>query len=361
MKKILLADYYGTCDSYGNELGHSSKVLKEYSDLIQDDYEISVALAPCLVRKITDGQSKDFCKIYDLKYDICMENLNSIRKRIKDKFKLLYNLHQVFKIHDYDILWFYRTDFFLALYLNFFIPRKRKKRCPKIVVLIYQNSFGEYFFGRILNCIYNAGFKKVDAIIRTQKVSDKLRKPTLYIPDYYYDDRKYAKYQGMKKEDKVVCVGTMSPYKQVVLLADAFNRNGFRLEIRGYFYDKEQYCQLLENKRDNILVEDVILTEDEYYSAIASAKYAVLPYDMGQYQCRTSGVLQECVFLNTIAIAPEQLLQENQIEGIGYSNMEELADATFFETLQEIDYGSKRKEFDKKEIGKKLKKFLSDI
>ena len=360
MKKMLLVDYYGTCDSEGNEVGHSSKVLKEYNNLIKDNYEIGVALSPCLVSKISDKQLKDFYKIFTLKYDICMENLQSIWKRVKDKFKLFYNLHQVFKIHNFDIMWFYRTDFFLALYLMLFVSWK-KKQYPKMVILIYQNSFGHGIFGRILNHIYYSGFKCVDAVISTQKGFDGLKKPILYIPDYYYDTEKYEKYKNTEKEDKVVCVGTMSPYKQIIPLVKVFNQNGFPLEIRGRFYDKEQYRQVLDSKNDNIVIENAILTEEEYYHAIAGAKYAVLPYDMGQYQCRTSGVLQECVFLDTIAIAPEQLLQENQIEGIGYKNIEELANISFWEKCSYVDFADKRKEFDRENIGERLRRFLNDI
>lgn len=360
-KKILLVDYYGTCNFEGNEVGHSSKVLKEYKELIQDYYEVSVALSPCLVDKIDHEASRNIHSIYTLKYNICMDNLHSVWKRVKDKFKLFYNLHQVFKNRNYDIMWFYRTDFFLALYLKLFVPRKRKKnRYPKIIVLIYQNSFGQSIMGRILNRIYYSGFQKADAIISTQSGFQSLRKPTLYIPDYYYDVRKYDVYKNTEKENKVVCVGTMSPYKQIIPLMEAFNKNGFPLEIRGFFYDKKQYQQLMDNKNDNIVVLDEILTEKEYYHTVAKAKYAVLPYDMEQYQNRTSGVLQECVFLDTIAIAPEQLLRENHIEGIGYSNIEELKEVSFFDKDLRLNYEDKRREFDKKEIGKKLRKFLEE-
>lgn len=332
MKKVLLIDYYGTCTADGREVGHSGKVLNEYKDLIKDYYEVSAALSPCLVNGLNDRKTDAFRRIYTLKYNICMENLKSVTKRFKDKLKLFYNLHQAFKLKDYDIMWFYRTDFFLALYLSLFIPKKRRRvNFSKIVVQLYHNSFGENIFGRLLNHIYYAGFKKADGIISTQKGLKNLGIPYINIPDYYYDAQKYEKYRNMHKEEKAVCVGTMSPYKQVGPLADAFSKNGIPLEIRGCFYDKEQYNQLSKYAGENIVIEDAVLTEDEYYCAIAGAKYAVLPYDMGQYQSRTSGVLQECLFLNTVAVAPWQLLRENGIEGIGYNNIEELADASFFD------------------------------
>ena len=332
MKKVLLIDYYGTCDENGKVVGHSPKVLKEYGDLIKGEYVRSVAVSPCLIDEIAGEQAQDFHEIHSLKYNIMTSDMTSVGKRVKDKFKLFYNLYQVFQIENYDIFWFYKTDFFLALYFYLFISGKRKKENkPKIVVLLYQNSFGKNVLGRILNHIYYAGFKKADAIISTQEGFKDLRIPALYIPDYYYDAQKYEKYRVMEKEDKVVCIGTMSPYKQLMPLVEAFNVNGLPLEIRGFFFNKEQYQLLLESKKENILIEDAILTEEEYYQTLAGAKYAILPYDMELYQCRTSGVLQECVFLDIIPIAPALLLEQNHIPGLGYHMIEELKDRKFIE------------------------------
>lgn len=364
MKKILLIDYYGTCDKNGQAIGHSPKVLKEYGNLLKGEYEVSIAVSPCLISEITEKQMRDFHKIYSLKYNIITSNAVSLGKRIKDKFKLFYNLHQVFQINDYDILWFYRTDFFLALYLYLFISKRRKKKnSSKTVVLLYQNSFGENILGHILNHIYYSGFKKTNGIISTQKGIRDLGIPALYIPDYYYDAQKYEKYREIKKENKVVCVGTMSPYKQLMPLIEAFNVNGLPLQIRGFFFDKEQYRLLLENKKENILIEDAILTEDEYYQTLAGAKYAVLPYDMEQYQCRTSGVLQECVFLDIIPVAPDLLLEQNHIPGLGYHTLEELKERKFFEQdMQWIEVcESVRNEYNLENIKERLLLFLGKL
>lgn len=361
MKKLLLIDYYGTCDKKGQAIGHSSKVMKEYGELLKGEYEISAAASPCLINEIAGVHVKDFHKIHSLKYDIVTANMESLWKRIKDKFKLFYNIYQVFQLADQDILWFYRTDFFLALYFYLFISRKRKKKYSKIVVLLYQNSFGENILGRILNHIYYAGFKKADGIISTQKGFKDLGIPALYIPDYYYDAQKYEKYGRMEKENKVVCIGTMNSYKKLNELVSAFNQNEYPLEIKGYFYDKSFYRDLCHKINHNIVIEDEILTEEEYYGTLAEAKYTILPYDMEQYQCRTSGVLIESLFLNTTAIAPEQLLQENHIEGIGYKYIEELADPSYFTKKDVPDNSTKRREFDKEEIGRRLNSFMDSI
>ena len=94
---------------------------------------------------------------------------------------------------------------------------------------------------------------------------------------------------------------------------------------------------------------------------LAGAKYTVLPYDMRQYKSRTSGVLIESLFVNTTAIAPEQLLRENQIDGIGYQNIEELNDPSVFKQEPILHNSVRKKEFDKDEIGRKLKDFMEKL
>lgn len=354
MKKILLVDYYGTCSADGKMIGHSCKVLREYKELIEKEYMVGAALSPCLVREVISDPTSKYEQLIPLKYNIIADDFASIFKRIKDKIKIFYNIHQSFKVHDYDIIWFYRTDFFLLLYFFLFgSGRKNNKRKCKIVVLIYQNSFGQGRLGRFLNYFYYGGLKKVDGIISTQKGLKKLGVPSMRIPDYYYDVQKYEKYKTNFKMDKAVCVGTMTPYKQLRPLVEAFNKNGMLLEIRGFFYDKEQYNKLMQCKKDNILIEDVILEENEYYKAIAEAKYSILPYDMDQYDCRTSGVLQESLFLNTVPVAPTKLLEENGIEGLGYQLIEELETVDFFD---ESKFNARKSELQLKEYDKELVK-----
>lgn len=357
MKKILLIDYYGMCDKNGQAIGHSPKVLEEYRELFEGEYDISAAVSPCLHKGIKGG----FHKVYKLQYDICTENGMSIGTRILDKFKLLFNINKVLKIHGYDIYWFYRTDFFLFFFFCFKNICFKSKNRKKLMAQIYQTSFGGGKLQGILRHLYLKGMSKFDGITYAQKEMAGIHPNMLYFPDYYYDSNKYKKYELMEKEEKVVCLGTMNPYKKLDELVDAFNRNGYPLEIRGYFYNKDFYQKLRSKINQNIVIEDRILTEEEYYKALAGAKYTVLPYDMEQYQSRTSGVLIESMFLNTIAIAPKQLLRENQFDGIGYERIDELADAAFFEKEFKVDNCDKKKEFDKEEIGKRLREFINNI
>lgn len=365
MKKLLLVDYYGMCDSEGNALGHSGKVLQEYKELIASDYQVGAALSPCLIRDIMQKKQKEFVDIISLKYDIRTSNFESVSKRIKDKFKVFYNIHQVFKCSGYDIIWFYRTDFFLFFYFCFFVSNKRNRnKLPKIYVQVYQRSFREGIVGGVLggflDFFYYLGMKKADGVISTQKGLELDGTDILHIPDYYYDSGKYEKYRENQKISKVVCLGTMTPYKQLLPLVESFNENQMPLEIKGWFYDKEQVDKIKQVKKENILVKDEILSEEEYYRTLAEAEYAVLPYDMKQYSNRTSGVLQECLFLNTIPIAPAKMLEQNDIPGIGYQRIEELKSKEIFLNKENdsLDYNSVIEHYDKEKVRKKLLDFL---
>lgn len=350
MEKLLLVDYYGTCDDRGNPIGHSPKALQEYCDLIEDKYVVGTALSPCLVK----AAGKRFCEVFKLRYDIQEYGHKGILVRIIDKLKLFYNIRQVLQIKNYDIIWFYRTDFFLFFY--FYLKKKSKN---KVVALIYHESFGQGILGKILNYFYRKGASKFDGLIYTQRGMANFHPNTIYIPDYYYSKEKYRKYNQIQKKEKVVCPGTMSPYKKLEELIEAFNINGIELEIKGYFFDKERFHNLLKLKKDNIVVEDVILNEEQYYRMIAEARYCILPYDMEQYTNRTSGILQESVFLNTIPIAPAELLNENGIQGIGYEKISDLGTKWGEMTKKIIDNSVVLERYSRNNMQKKIIEFLA--
>lgn len=324
MKNILLVDYCGNCDANGNAIGHSLKVLEEYGNLLRKEYQISVALPECI---ISECDKELYSAIYKLPYQIVEEGSNSIIKRLIDKVKLFVNISKVFRKTDCSTVWFYKADFFLFLYLYLF----RKPANKKVITLVYWQKFGNGWLGDILNHIFVRGMKKVDGVIYTQKNSKPQHCNTFYMPDYYYDVEKYQKYMRGEKENKVVCLGTMNPYKKLEQLVEVFNQNGMRLEILGKFYDNSRCEKLKRMANSNIIIENVILEENAYYDKLASARYAILPYDMNQYTGRTSGVLVETLFMQTIPIAPAELLAGNGVAGIGYTFLSELADENCLE------------------------------
>lgn len=314
---ILMADYCGMCNENGKEIGHSSKVLNEYAMLLNGKGIIDAALSPCIEKNVV---REDFELIISLPYNINLCSDNSIYKRIKDKIKIFINIYHVTHKKNYNIIWFYKTDFFLSLYLWLFDHGRKK---TKYIGLVYQESFITPF-SPIVNWIFKRGIKKLDGLIYTQKNNNLFHKNKMYMPDYYYIPEIYDSYKKMKKIDKVVCVGTMNYYKELMQLVKCFNHSNYKLEICGYFTDKSMFTSLKAIAKSNVEIVDKILTQNEYYTKIATAKYSILPYNMQQYKERTSGVLYETIFLNSIPIAPKTLLMYNQIGGVAYDSWGDL-------------------------------------
>lgn len=356
MKKVLLIDYYGMCDKDGRSVGHSPKVLEEYGALLGAAYQVSVAASPCLIKEA----GEQFHEKYPLRYDICPDREMSVRKRIRDKLLLYSNISEVLKISGYDIYWFYKTDFFLFFFLCFKKIRRGGQHA-RFMAQIYQAGFDRSRLAPVLNWFYRRGMRKFDGITYAQKDMAGMHPNMLYFPDYYYDPDKYRRYRKAEKQEKAVCLGTMNTHKRLRELIEAFRSNGYPLEIRGYFYDRKYYENLRQGLPDNVILEDRILSEEAYYQTLAGAKYTVLPYDMTQYQSRTSGVLIESLFLNTVAIAPKQLLAENQIDGIGYDSIDELKEFDFYNGMPVISNRDRLQEFDRNEIAGRLTGFMDGL
>lgn len=330
MKKILLVDYYGTCNSVGKAVGHSPKVAMEYRGLFFHEEYVDAALSPCIAKEVVQAE---FQNVYKLKFDIVEADYNRFLKRFTDKFRILYNIHQVFSMKGYDIIWFYRSDFFLLLYMML-LRRKNEKR--KIICLIYQIGFGGGIIGKVLDYISGKGIAKFDGIIVTQKNMTVNHKNVFYMPDYRYNDEVYGRYRRMKKEERATCLGAMNPYKKLETLAEVFKHNRYPILISGYFFEKERAERLQKTAAENLMIKNCIMEVENYYETLASAKFTILPYDMQQYHNRTSGILIESAFTGVIPIAPTELLEFNQIRGIGYRNMNEITQEMLLQPYDEI-------------------------
>lgn len=328
MKKILLAEQWGSCDAKGQTIGHTSKVLKEYFELLKDFFEIRVIAHPNLVCSVNQ---KDYQDISYLKYCICEEEKKGILKRLQDKIKLFMNIHKIWNQKGNDIIWFFRGDFFLLLYAIF----SPKVKGTKYYCLIYHNQYGKGLVNRIIDLIYRVGIKRFDGIIYTQEKMCVRHNNAFYMPDYLYCKENYDKYIFERKTEKAVCVGTMNHDKDIEGLVFTFNENGYPLEIMGRFMDSEYFKYIKSIAKENVIVENIILSVEEYNSKLGEAKYSVVPYKMSAYNGRTSGVLLESLFLNTIPIAPKQLLEDNNIPGIGYDDLIELEKRDFWGKMQE--------------------------
>ncbi|MCR4754311.1 MAG: hypothetical protein K5868_02155 [Lachnospiraceae bacterium] len=323
---LTMCDYYGMCDENGRCVGHPVKVTKEYGTIIKGfNEDIRLVCSPCVIDGVigsdaTADETGLFAEIVQLPYDISIVG-NGIGKRIVDKFKLFKNISIALK--NKGTIFFYQVDFFFFLYLKLFYRRSTDR---KIVILIYHQDFTGGRFAGVLKRIYEKALVKVDTVIYTQKGALVPHDNAVWMPDFIYRADEYDKYRGCNKTDRVVCLGTMSRYKQIEELVDAWRRyEGLpQLIIAGRFDTKDRVEKLSVNLPGNIILRDEVLSYDEYMTMLSESKYCILPYDMGQYKNRTSGVLLESIYCGVIPIAPEVLLKQNMLPGIGYKNLTEI-------------------------------------
>ena len=345
--RLLLVDYYGTCDQKGAIYGHSMKALGEYAGMTGEEFELSAALAPCYADYV--GQHPElaasFQRVHRLTFDIVEEGDQSIRRRIADKFHLFHNMREVYDLMDsYDIVWFYRVDFFLFFYYALH-PLKRRHYRAKTACLIYQDYFTGGKLEGVLQWFYRRGCRSVDLMISTSRSVTEHLPGSFYMPDFTYDAAKYEPFRKLTKEKRAVCLGAMSPYKRLEPLVESFRLIPMELVICGKFYEPERAERLSENAPRNVTVRNEVIPEEEYYRLLAGSRYAILPYDMIQYKRRSSGILTECTFVGTIPVAPKELLESNGIPGIGYQELSDLPgifadpkrDEKDYEILSRID------------------------
>lgn len=315
--KIAMCNYYGMCDKENNVIGHTSKVTQEYGEILNSICEVTLMASPCIANSVI---GEVFHKVECLKYDIYIDEPFTLKKRLYDKVKLLKNISECFKKTDAEVLFFYQVDFFFFFYIALLYKQHQRK----VYCLIYHQDFTGGRFERILEFFYKNALDKIDGVLYTQR-EHKINHPNAYwIPDFLYSKERYMQYQRMKKEQKVVCLGTMNRYKQLEKLVEIFAENKYPLEIIGRFDDVSRFEKLRKCNIDTIQIENKVLDTQEYYTKLASAKYSILPYNMEQYQNRTSGVLLESLFVGSIPIAPRMLLEQNHLVGVEYQDIDDL-------------------------------------
>lgn len=195
-------------------------------------------------------------------------------------------------------------------------------RCKKKKIII--TTYLEKFEKEYQNLLASLVFPKVKLLITSNQTIRYQGTNKLYIPDYLYMPSLYERYKVAKKEDKVVCVGTMGASKELPELVRVFNKNGYPLQIKGHFADKDLLYLLKEKANKNIEILDEYLRYDEYLKLIGQAKYCILPYKENAYVSKTSGIILESVFLDTIPVCNNKLLQKWEFSGIGYNTINEL-------------------------------------
>lgn len=316
-KKIIVVDYIGNSNEEGIPIGHPIKVVDEYINLINKDLFDTKVICPSNYEGIMNNKIDK-----TLDYYINLSSNKKINDKIKDFIKKYKNIKKSVQEADKeDIIWFINVDFVLFVYLT--LSNKKKLNNTMLNLYMYKYSFGS--FKTIKNYFIEKSVKKAKLILKT---NPRLKFPTnsevIYIPDYYYRRDQYDKYIKPDKKEEVVCLGTMNNDKMIEEVIDIFKDKNIKVKIMGHFFDKERYMKIKNNISSNIILEDRYIEKDEYYRIMGESKYAILPYREDVYMERTSGVLIESMFLNTIPIGNEKILKFNNVKGIGYSKISDL-------------------------------------
>ena len=379
--KLSLVEYQGRQDTTGHPVGHASKVLAQYFEIVRDSFDTDVFAPECILKesekKLSDRKAWDERKksrnIHILPHSLVMKGKNFFSDKVLNKFRMFSNINKALKNSQADVVWFFNTEYYLMLYLAV-VGNHGKKVCV--------TSFMEGFtakkngkFAGIKQKIFERAQKKIALIIATGYGYRFKNVKSVYIPDYTYDKSIYGRYAAgavaaetgvtVPEGRYAVCLGTMNPEKQLEEMTEAFSRIGYPLVVAGRFYDKERLARLRDAAADNVTFIDSYLSVDEYYMLLTNAEYAVLPYSPEQYGSQTSGVLQEAVFCGTIPVSYSRVLDGNRVKGIGFESFDELKKEDL-ELTSEMrqdcldEYDRLRREvYDKNKIEKNLRDALA--
>lgn len=313
------------CDYIGAEGGHSLKVLRETASLLKEAQIEPIICAPKTYEKYFQGYA-----YIRLPYNISFKyNKNRIKHYIRQLtvyFKYTCNFIKICTLN--HTLWLTTVSFHFFVFL--FFSRKIK---PNLIATLYVQDYSFRFKKNSpINYFFLKSLSKIDYIVSTNE-SLSFNNKIIYLKDYYFSDR-YREYLRtvLHKKDQIICLGTVNKDKKdirgAIIALQCVNIPAF---IIGNFQDKDFYTEVAQlNHNINIKIVNKNLPEEDYYSLMAESKYMLLPYYEEAYQNKTSGVLQECVFLKVIPITHKNILAFNQIEGIGYEDINEIANIDFY-------------------------------
>lgn len=324
-KNIYIIDYNGFSNIKNEPLGHSLKVTKELSIMFANNNINTTIIVPQNYKVFY--KDINIPKIY-LKH--CMLDVQGCFHKIMNALKRSLNILSIYRKTDSNsILYFVVSD----IYLYFFIWLFPKKLFPRFIVLTKYSNNVETF----KQSCFNIFLEKIDNKINLKIVSnEKLlgnNSNSIFVPDYFYDEKYYEKYSTLEKEEEIVCLGVMREYdKDLVNLIKVFVSIKYRLKIIGYFTETLLYKRLVDLAKDNdlITIENRLLNDEAYYKYLGQAKYSIMPYKISMYSQRTSGVLLESIFLNTIPICHHSLLDFNNVNGISYNQLDDLKNNNFW-------------------------------
>lgn len=332
-RKICIIEYMGISSANGQLMGHSYKVLEDYYRMLEDGcFDLSV-----IVPQNAVGSVKDTLNIRGVlpKYIVMRDN-DSVLDKIKKILLEYKNIHDACNLAKGDLLWFYNVDFSFIIYM---FLHWNKRKC--VICNLYRRNFSRNnsFIGKIKNRFSDYVLKRIKLLVCTGYSFLTDWSNSFFMPDYYYIPTKYDELGDKPKENKVVCLGNMNRFKLLDQVVETFNKLDIHLEIIGKFYDEEWRENLKKKAKENIIIQDIYLMEEEYLNKLSEAKFCIIPYDFKMYNQRTSGVLQECIFLRTVPITFDWFLQQNAAEGIG---IKRLCDLTI-ENIKDFKYRDYKK------------------
>lgn len=326
MNKITLVDYIGNCDAKGEVTGHAAKTLQETKEMLSDSYDVSMVVTPPYAQFFDDR-----CITSVLPYESSPQRQSSKFKKIGLYIKKICAVRNIVKSE--STIWFVNTDFWLYVGLLF----SKKKKGQKIFATNYLDFYSKK---NLKNFIYNCAVKKIDCVFHTNV--ELKRAKHQYVPDYWFDKRKYDKYLTEEKQNDVYICGGINAGKDIMGTIDAFNANGQTLMICGKFSSQSVYDEAVAKAHKNIRIENTRLDDDAYYRELAKHRFVLLPYREESYSNRSSGVVLESIFLGNIVIGPKFLLRQLGITGIEYDSIHDLKKLNLSEVKEKEKYYIKK-------------------
>lgn len=315
--KVLVVDYKSIVDSEGKPYGHGKKVLMEAAAMCKKiGCKVIVAASDSYLEGVPENE------IYMLPYAIEVKKYG-----ISSYKEIMRNIHSaLLKAKNMQsVIWFTNIDWFLLWYLGM-----HSAKCAKeIIVTSYMplNDMTEVFrkkrliIKKLLKQIIKHGLKKISMVIQTYSMSEE-NEHMMYMPDYLYT-KEYEQYLELPRKDYMLCIGAMNSAKDIRGVIKAFSGLSQKLIISGKFEDCNEKDELVKLCTSNIRIMDESLEYDAYCRLIAQSKAVILPYKRTEMH-NTSGVMRECIYLNTPVIAPQWLLDNMGVNLKGYQKLEEL-------------------------------------
>lgn len=286
-------------------VGHELKMLRDYQYIFKNNIEL-LAEKKYIEKLGVRGTL--------LPYAVCSG------KQSYTNLKVLCNYFISLVLAKGDVLLFIDTPEPLLWGVALF---KGKRKIISITYLQWDKYISKYISNNyIRRFLVKRGLSRLDGCIVTNPLYIP-EVPFVKVPDYYITDE-IIKYQNNKKRRGCVCLGEIRPEKDVVGLVRVIRKTSLFLLIAGSFQDQNIYRKVNRMRTENIKIENRNLSYDTYMKYLSEYKYIILPYDPIYYNMKTSGVLLEAIFLGTVPIAPKNILEHNQIQGLGYRAISEI-------------------------------------